>query len=336
METRWLRDFRTLASLKNFSRAAEECNVSQPAFSRRIRMIETEVGVELINRQTLPLSLTSAGEVFLVQAEKILQTYEDTIERCQIVDAAAADVIRFATTQSLYLTQYKKHIKALVEMGGLDIDLNSTSWSADQFVSALQQRYCDVILTYWHPSMDFLSPLEVAKCDYITLARDRFIPVVKRGANNGQLPGGSRNPIQVLGYGAISTLGTVVNSIMSNQIKPPSVLVVSRNSQALGVKAMILQDFGMGWLPMELCKNELESGEIELAGGPEFEANLEIRLYKDCENTNVHLERLWKRIEAAVSANSAENVVEIGTNTSSDRAVSVRGKNSVSALDRPT
>lgn len=311
METRWLKDFKTLAVLKNFSRAAEECNVSQPAFSRRIRMLEAEVGVELINRQTLPMSLTDAGEVFLVQARKILKTYDETIERCQIVDAASEDVIRFATTQSLYLTQFEKHIKPLVDQGGLDIDLNSTTWSADQFVSALQQRYCDVILTYWHQSMDFLAPLEVARCDYITLARDRFVPVVKSGSTIGKLPGVSRNPIQVLGYGAISTLGTVVDSVMSNQIKPASTLVVSRNSQALGVKAMILQEFGMGWLPMELCKSELETGEIELAGGFEFEADLEIRLYKDSENTNVHLDKLWNSIQKAVDLNSAENVIEI-------------------------
>ena len=311
METRWLKDFKTLAALKNFSRAAEECNVSQPAFSRRIRMIEAEVGVELINRQTLPLSLTAAGDVFLVQAEKILHTYDETIERCQIVDAASADVIRFATTQSLYLTQYEKHIKSLVGNGGLDIDLNSTSWSADQFVSALQQRYCDVILTYWHPSMDFLAPLEVAKCDYITLAHDRLVPVAKGRQKIEKLPGTTRNPVSVLGYGVVSALGTVVTDILNKQTKEPSVLVVSRNSQALGIKAMIQQDFGMGWLPMELCKSELKTGELVLAGDEDFEAALEIRLYKDSENTNVHLKKLWSRIEKAVSPASYPNVITI-------------------------
>ena len=318
MEIRWLKDFETLAALKNFSRSAEECNVSQPAFSRRIRMLEAEIGVELINRQTLPLSLTPAGEVFLVQAGKILRTFAETVERCNIVDAASADVIRFATTQSLYLTHYEAHIKGLVDQGGLDIDLNSSTWSADQFVSALQQRYCDVILTYWHPAMDFLAPLEVAKCEYITLARDRLVPVVKSGLNAQCLPGTKGNPISVLGYGAISTLGVVVESIMSKQLKPPSVLVVSRNGQALGVKAMIQQDFGMGWLPYELCKDELEAGTLQLAGGPEFEANLEIRLYKDSENTNIYLKKLWASVGKAMRP--PRNIVTIGGNKPARRA----------------
>uniref|UniRef100_UPI003703D4C3 LysR family transcriptional regulator n=1 Tax=Phaeobacter sp. BS34 TaxID=2907240 RepID=UPI003703D4C3 len=58
MDIIWLRDFEALTTHKNFSRAAEERNVSQPAFSRRIRALEDEVGVKLINRQTFPLSLT--------------------------------------------------------------------------------------------------------------------------------------------------------------------------------------------------------------------------------------------------------------------------------------
>jgi len=136
MDIDWLRDFEVLVAQKNFSRAAEERNVSQPAFSRRIRALEESVGVRLINRQTLPLSMTPAGEVFLSQSRVMLRTYQETLERCQIIDAAGDNVIRFATSQSLYMTHYKTHIAPMVKQGGLDIDLNSTSWTADQFVSA--------------------------------------------------------------------------------------------------------------------------------------------------------------------------------------------------------
>ena len=88
MDTEWLKDFEVLCAQKNFSRAAEERNVSQPAFSRRIRSLEEEVGVRLINRQTLPLSPTPAGEVFLLHAQAMLRNYHETIERCQIINAA--------------------------------------------------------------------------------------------------------------------------------------------------------------------------------------------------------------------------------------------------------
>jgi|TARA_Y100000815_G_scaffold156119_1_gene141817 DNA-binding transcriptional LysR family regulator len=299
----WLKDFESLAALKNFSRAAEERHVSQPAFSRRIRILEAEVGVSLINRETLPLSLTPAGELFLVQAQRILKTYAETIERCQIIDAADSDVIRFATTQSLYLTHYKSRIAPLVKAGGIDIDLNSTAWAADQFVTALQQHYCDVILTYWHPAMDFLSPLEVSKCDYLTLSNDRFLPVSRPepdGSPRYRLPARGGTSVPLLGYGSASVLSSVVEHVLRQQLTRPNVLVVNHNGLAVGIKAMIQEDFGMGWLPEELCKSEIQNGTLCLAADPSYATSLEIRLYRDSENRKPSLVRLWRQLEDAL------------------------------------
>ena len=303
MDILWLKDFEALVAQKNFSRAAEERNVSQPAFSRRIRALEDEVGVQLINRQTLPLSLTPAGEVFLSQARIILRTYQDTLERCQVIDAAGENVIRFATSQSLYMTLYRSHIAPLAEDGGLDIDLNSTSWSADQFISALQQRYCDVILCYWHPAMDVLAPLEAARCEYITLARDRFIPL-SRPDPSGQpefsleLP--RKKPLPLLSYGTASALRPVLDHILNQQMVRPNMLVLNQNALSISVKGMIREGFGMGWLPAALCREELASGELVLAGGEEFATELEIRLYRDSENTKPTLQRLWASLSKTV------------------------------------
>lgn len=301
MDILWLKDFEALVAQKNFSRAAEERNVSQPAFSRRIRALEEHIGVKLINRQTLPLSLTPAGDVFLPQARLILRTYEDALERCQTIDAAGDNVIRFATSQSLYMTHYKTHIAPLVDQGGLDIDLNSTSWAADQFVTALQQRYCDVILTYWHPSMAFLAPLEASKCDHITLTTDEFIPVSKTGPDGPlfRLEKGQNQPVSLLSYGAASALSAVVEDTLTRNAAAPNLLVVNRNALAISVKAMILEGFGMGWLPRALCREELAEGRLAMVGDPSTTSPLEIRLYRDRQNTKPTLQKLWDQMQAA-------------------------------------
>ncbi len=258
------------------------------------------MGVRLINRQTLPLSLTPAGEVFLSQAKIMLRTYYETLERCQTIDAAGENVIRFATSQSLYMTHFKTHIAPLVERGGLDIDLNSTSWAADQFVTALQQRYCDVILTYWHPSMDFLSPLEVSKCEFVTLSRDKFVPVCR--GKGGEMPRhllntNQKKPVPLLSYGTASALRSVVDHVLAQQLSTPNILVVNQNALAISVKAMIQEGFGMGWLPLAMCQDELADGSLMLAGDSNFETELEIRLYRDRENTKPSLVKLWQEIE---------------------------------------
>lgn len=64
IETKWLYDFLTLEKCRNFSQAAVSRNVSQPAFSRRIRALEQAIGVELFNRQVTPLQLSEQGKIF--------------------------------------------------------------------------------------------------------------------------------------------------------------------------------------------------------------------------------------------------------------------------------
>ena len=46
----WLDDFMALAASGNFSRAAEERHMTQPAFSRRVRALEEWLGVDLFDR----------------------------------------------------------------------------------------------------------------------------------------------------------------------------------------------------------------------------------------------------------------------------------------------
>ncbi len=48
----------------NFYSAAEQCHVSQSAISQQIKKLETELGIELLNRHNRTFSLTSAGEHF--------------------------------------------------------------------------------------------------------------------------------------------------------------------------------------------------------------------------------------------------------------------------------
>lgn len=75
MEIKWLEDFVTLADTSSFSRAAELRNVTQPAFSRRIKQLENWLGATLISRATMPAELTPAGRNFLPVAQESIRTF---------------------------------------------------------------------------------------------------------------------------------------------------------------------------------------------------------------------------------------------------------------------
>lgn len=72
MELRHLRYFKAVAEQLNFTRAAESLHVAQPALSRQIRDLETELGVRLLDRNRVRVQLTDAGRTLYSHTCKIL------------------------------------------------------------------------------------------------------------------------------------------------------------------------------------------------------------------------------------------------------------------------
>jgi len=72
MELRHIRYFIAAAEELNISKASRRLNVSQPAMSRLIRDLESELGAQLFIRERFGLSLTTAGEKLLVYGRQIL------------------------------------------------------------------------------------------------------------------------------------------------------------------------------------------------------------------------------------------------------------------------
>jgi LysR family hydrogen peroxide-inducible transcriptional activator len=73
MEMHQLRYVVALARTSNFSRAAEQCHVSQPSLSQQIQKLEDELGERLFNRLKRQVKLTPQGELFLRRAVRILE-----------------------------------------------------------------------------------------------------------------------------------------------------------------------------------------------------------------------------------------------------------------------
>ena len=65
MELQQIHYFLALARTLNFTRAAEECNVSQPALTRAIQALEAELGGELLRRERHNSHLTDLGNRML-------------------------------------------------------------------------------------------------------------------------------------------------------------------------------------------------------------------------------------------------------------------------------
>ncbi|MCS6978237.1 MAG: hydrogen peroxide-inducible genes activator [Gemmatales bacterium] len=77
MELHQLRYFVAVAKLGNFSRAAEQCHVSQPSLSQQILKLERRLGQRLLDRLGKRAVLTEAGRILFDRAVAILTAVDD-------------------------------------------------------------------------------------------------------------------------------------------------------------------------------------------------------------------------------------------------------------------
>ena len=72
-----LRYFEAVARFSHFGRAAEHCSVTQPALSMQIQDLESELGLQLVERRSKGVRLTAEGKEIAQRASRILAEVRD-------------------------------------------------------------------------------------------------------------------------------------------------------------------------------------------------------------------------------------------------------------------
>ena len=115
MNLRDLEYFIAVVELKNFSRAAERCFVSQPALSSQIRKLEETLDVQLFERSNRHVLVTDIGSRLAIHARAILQEKQNMFELAKSVQNPLAGECRlgaFPTLASYFFPQVVASIRA--------------------------------------------------------------------------------------------------------------------------------------------------------------------------------------------------------------------------------
>ncbi len=94
MQLHQLRYFVHVAELGSFSRAATCLNVTQPALSRQVNLLEQELGVRLLHRDGRGVSLTGSGSALFERAVDLLDRVRDARQAVAAPDAAIGGDVR--------------------------------------------------------------------------------------------------------------------------------------------------------------------------------------------------------------------------------------------------
>lgn len=101
MDLRQLRYFVNVAKSENFGRAAAQLNVAQSALSRHIKLLETELGVKLLDRHARGAEPTAAGKVLLKRATRLLRSIDETRQEVVSIGQGPAGHVNLAIPSSV-------------------------------------------------------------------------------------------------------------------------------------------------------------------------------------------------------------------------------------------
>jgi LysR family transcriptional regulator, hydrogen peroxide-inducible genes activator len=90
MELHQIRYFLAVARERNFTRAAQACNVSQPSLTRGISKLESELGGLLFERKVRGSELTELGRLILPQLQRAYGAVTEAIAHAHTFEARAA------------------------------------------------------------------------------------------------------------------------------------------------------------------------------------------------------------------------------------------------------
>lgn len=292
MDIRWIEDFLALASLRNFTRAAEFRNLSQAAFSRRIQSLEHWVGTALVVKGSQPVRLTEAGTQF---AEGARTSVERLLEARAAIRAGQFEVmsqIRLAMPNVLARSDFRGLLPTIGKGG-------KTSFSVLVGTTAeVTARYlagdADILLAHHCPALPLNEGL--SGHERLILRQDRFLPYTARAAGDFGFPGTAKAPFPLIAYAQRAYFAELFEHVLSRAGQPAAYRMAVQCDMSDVLKEVIAAGHGIGWLP--------ESGvdpaaDLIPVGGADWVLPLEICAFRPARSAGPQIDALWRSLAPA-------------------------------------
>lgn len=294
MRLEWIEDILAVAEHGSFQAACEKRNVSQPAFSRRIRQIEQALGANLFDRSTRPARLAPHVLDQLDRMRDLSVGMRDLTEALRDADGRRRWRIVIASQHAIAATSTPEIIGRFAD---LDIDTRLRSANRDDCLAQIMTRRADIAFIHdvagaqEIPGSDFLDILQIGMESLIPVYATDKLELLNDSYKRGELP--------VIAYPADVFLGKVQRRIIFPRLMRVG-HVRPRLETALTLAALEFArtGFAIAWIPEPLAKDDIIGRRlVDLSGTlPSISMTLIAARLNDAVSPIVR--DVWERITA--------------------------------------
>ena len=295
MDLQWLDDVLILLEEQNLTRAAARRNITQPAFSRRIRGFEEWLGVQILERGKNSIEISVALRENEPEIRALTSRLRELKSKISNSDQSSATITIAAQHAPIFSTFPSMAVLAHREFPSLKFRLRAGNQR--ESVTLFLRGDAEFLLCY--EGLD-AAPLPFdAVIRRATWGVDRLVPVVGgsqrfKVGKNGSVPPGTPSMV----YPQDSYFGEVLhNARRTFGTRDYSENPICETAFSNGIKEMTLKGVGVGWLPVSMTHREIESGDLVSLSDVYGSVSLEIALYGNSKNqlANALLD-IWENV----------------------------------------
>ncbi len=253
---RQLRVFVEVARQGSMTRAADVLHLTPPAVSMQIKEIESQVGLPLFDREGRGLSLSTAGEYFLVHARRLLSDLKDAenaMARFQRLEHGTL-TIGLVSTAEYFVPQLLARFHS--EHAGVDVRLRVASNRA-QLVSLMQAGEVDLSVM-GRPPKELAARAEAFAAHPLVFLGPPGHPLLALGP----LPVAelSRYPLVVREHGS-GTRSAMQQFFDEHRFEPRIAMEMSSNET---IKQAVMAGMGLSFLSLHTVGLEVRNGLLHV------------------------------------------------------------------------
>jgi len=255
VEIRQLRAFVAIAESGTFTAGALRVHVTQAAISMQIRQLETEIGAKVFVRAPRHVILTEAGEQLLRRARHILREHDAALDEIAELAGAERGRLRIGSASAMVLTEQLPAILKELRKQHPAAEIAVTSGTSEVLVDQILAGEVDVA---------FVSlPVDVRGIKTERLSEDQLVAIAspqhklaKQRTISAYTLAGER---LILGERGGNTRRLIDQFFAQAGVTLRVAMELSRQQ---AIRRMVEEDMGVGIVPLQSVKEEVEKGKL--------------------------------------------------------------------------